>query len=373
MAFAWEYRRFASLEEFEQYVNGLHTTSISWVRGITIHHTYIPTLALWKKRGDEVSMNGLAKYYRDDVDDGAGWPAGPHLFITDTAILQGTPLYTVGVHGVMCNNKWGIEVVGDYNRVPWSPGTDHMVIGATAILAKKARMNPLAKTPSGHYVIEGHRDCNSPKTCPGSAISMTVVRQNVARTMKMVQPVAPVHVNGIEKLLVVGVARQSATYQQWRQYLINNGVTTDMLSEPEMQRVYNLCEDLNLDAAFLSAVWKQEGFVDNPEDEFEGKPVIGGSELQRASHNPINMRAADGEQRATVTYNGVKWLQSMSWQLGLMQAIIHLKNEYADRRGLLHVEDIIPVLAGTKPGTDSATYIANVRKRISDQRALAFT
>lgn len=357
--FAWAYKKF-TLEQFAEYVHLLPATQLAWFRRITIHHTYIPTLAQWKAAGDVARMHGVANYYRNDL----GWPAGPNLFITDTHILQGTPITQSGIHATICNaNSLGLEVVGDYNRVPWSPGTEHMVLGAIAILFRKKHMSVSPDT------LNGHRDCNSPKTCPGESISMDMVRRNLKRNMGM--PTIPIAVPA-ENRLVIGVVKQTATFAQWSKYLRDNGVTVSMLSHPEMQRIYDLMVGLNIDAAFMAAVWKQESFKDNPNDEFLERAVIGGGDLQRQSRNPLNMKSNEQEHRQKVFYNGVWWLGYSTWQAGWLACIVHVKNEYGDHRGILTLEDFVNTHAPKGDGgNDPPTFIANIKTRMAAMAAMA--
>lgn len=145
----------------------------AWVHGATIHHTYRPTRDQW--RGD-ASMRGLRDFYI-----GKGWSAGPHLFIAPDGIWQLTPLNLEGVHATVCNHaRWGIEVVGDYDAEPWPAPIADLTYGALTALF---RWRGLAAD-----TLNGHRDCNSPKTCPGTAIQLPAVRAALARRMTAVPP-----------------------------------------------------------------------------------------------------------------------------------------------------------------------------------------
>ncbi len=140
-----------------------------WVKGVTIHHTISPTLAQWQGRR---SMTSLLGFYRDV----RGWSAGPHLFITPSAIWQLTPLNVPGIHGNLCNaTHWGIEVVGSYDLFPWPAAVAEQVYGTLAALLKWTGLRADR--------INGHRDCGSPKTCPGRAIKIEAVRVEVMRRL----------------------------------------------------------------------------------------------------------------------------------------------------------------------------------------------
>lgn len=119
------------------------------------------------------------------------------------------------------------------------------------------------------------------------------------------------------------------------------------LSDQEITRIYALCTWLEIEPAFVIALWKREG----------GSP-LGGSPLQQQTHQPMNLKAAPGEWRRTVAYNGAHWLWSESFQTGLIRGLTHLKDEYG-ARGLLTVRQIIPVFAPSAEN-DVDGYIASV-------------
>lgn len=176
MAFLWDAKQF-NLQEYEAY---LHTLADpSWVKGITLHHTWKPTQSQWLGMR---SMAALARYYQYQVvnpDGSKGWPAGPQLFLclgapnpADDGIFQGTPVNRPGVHAGACNKDHiGIEVVGDFDHAKYSTALSELV---TSVIASTCRWAGLAATQ-----VIGHRDCGSPKTCPGSAIIMSDVQKLV--------------------------------------------------------------------------------------------------------------------------------------------------------------------------------------------------
>lgn len=172
--FLWEIRFWPTLAEFESYLATLPPPS--WCNGVTIHHTYIPTIAQWRGRS---SMVGLGNYYKNEVqnpDGSRGWPAGPQLFIAPEGIWQGTPITRRGVHAGICNaSRIGMEVVGNYDPAPWKEPIAGYAYGALAAICRWLKIGPER--------INGHRDCDSPKTCPGRAIDMGVVRSTVANRL----------------------------------------------------------------------------------------------------------------------------------------------------------------------------------------------
>lgn len=183
--FAWEPQHFATVEAFRAYTETL--TVPAWVSGTTLHHTYIPVPAQWR---GPASMEGLRAYYRDTKK----WDAGPHLFLcagapnpANDGIFIGTPLRTQGIHAGVCNDDhWGIEIVGDYDKTPWSPRLKSLIYGTVEALEALGHF--------GSERVQGHRECLANKSCPGAAINMNVVRaeleQRATATGKYVRVVA---------------------------------------------------------------------------------------------------------------------------------------------------------------------------------------
>lgn len=172
MSFAIDVRQWKTVDAFAKHLAAHDPAICSWVQGMIIHHTWRPTQSQWRGRA---SIEGMKAYYERLNPP---WDAGPHLFIVsgspnaaDDGIWQMTPLNMVGVHAGVCNStNWGIEVVGDYDDEPWDAATRALVVGAAAELAK---WRGIIISPD---TVKGHRDCNSPKSCPGKAINMQQVR-----------------------------------------------------------------------------------------------------------------------------------------------------------------------------------------------------
>lgn len=120
------------------------------------------------------------------------------------------------------------------------------------------------------------------------------------------------------------------------------------LSVIEMERVYRLAMWLQVEPAFLIALWKHEG----------GSP-LGSSELQRQTFNPLNIKAPATEWRKIVQSNGSMFYWYESFQIGLMQAVLHLKVQYG-AQGLTTVREILPVFAPSSDGNNVAAYIRSV-------------
>lgn len=160
--FAADIRHWPTLASFEAHLAAHDPAICAWVAGLTYHHTYRPTLAQWR---GAASMRGMQAYYV-----GKGWPSGPHLYIAPDGIWQMTPLNLPGTHATVCNpHTWGVEVVGDYDLAPWPPIIRDLALGVGVALLRWRGLSP--------ETVRGHRDCNSPKSCPGRAVSMQEVRR----------------------------------------------------------------------------------------------------------------------------------------------------------------------------------------------------
>jgi hypothetical protein len=118
------------------------------------------------------------------------------------------------------------------------------------------------------------------------------------------------------------------------------------LNTTEIYRVYDFAKWLDIDPAFIIALWAHEG----------GR-TFGSSDFQRRTRNALAVKGADG-----------KFLTFESFQLGLFYGILHLKQRYGSN-GLLTVGQIIPVYAPTSDGNNPATYIKSVIEDIEYMRA----
>lgn len=176
--------------------------------GSTYHNTYRPTEAQWFGRA---SMDAMQKDYI-----AKGWSAGPHFYLALGSrkaewdgIWQMTPPTSPGVHGVTCNtDRFGIEVVGDFNVNAPSLPQQQLLIDTLVVLHRWAHLGPN---------LNAHRDCVV-RTCPGQAfydlkpklIAQLAARLNqaglyVVRHTEAIQeaprPDAPVALNDTAELL----------------------------------------------------------------------------------------------------------------------------------------------------------------------------
>lgn len=160
-SFAWQFPS-PCYPDLAALVRALPNPAPSYLAGLTLHHTWKPTIDQWR---GERSMAALGRFYRDTNK----WPAGPHLFVGPDGIWGGTPLGVRGVHGGNCNrDRIGIEIVGDYDQAPWPPELQARVLALSVALLHWLRAD--------ERMVNGHRECPSEKTCPGRAVNMQVVR-----------------------------------------------------------------------------------------------------------------------------------------------------------------------------------------------------
>lgn len=162
MTFHWDIQYYPTRLEYQAAL--LPFTVPRWIEGVTIHHTWKPTQADW--RGKK-SMESLGRFYQ-----AKGWSGGPHLFLAPDGIWAGTPLSHTGVHAGACNSVMiGLEIVGDFDKQPWDLGLRERVYALLVLL--------LHWMGKDEKAVVGHRECLKNKSCPGTAISMVTVRDQV--------------------------------------------------------------------------------------------------------------------------------------------------------------------------------------------------
>jgi hypothetical protein len=173
--FAMDVRQWKTVAAFRAHLANYRAATVApWAQGVVVHHTVKPVAADWR---GAASMLALAKFYRDS----SKWTRGPHLFVAsgapdpgDNGIWQLTPLNLQGIHAGECNAAmWGMEVVGNYDAHGWPPDVAALAQGAAAALLAWKGLRVTGAT------VKGHRDCNSPKSCPGNAINLEAVRRGV--------------------------------------------------------------------------------------------------------------------------------------------------------------------------------------------------
>jgi hypothetical protein len=173
-------RHWPTLAEFEAHLAQYDPAICRWVKGLCIHHTYIPTVAQWRGRA---SMDGMLEFYA-----GKGWDGAPHIYVAPDGLYQMNPLNLPGIHAGPCNkDHWGMEVVGDYDKAFWQEPIRSLAYGAICALL---RWRGLAAD-----TVKGHRECMPhQKTCPGSAIDLDRLRADVAQRLSVLAAPTPVPV-----------------------------------------------------------------------------------------------------------------------------------------------------------------------------------
>jgi hypothetical protein len=216
--FAWTTIHYTTLDTYRRALMPFKVPP--WIKGITLHHSYIPTRAQWR---GHATMEGTKQYYI-----GLGWPAGPHLFLaadvpnsSDAGIWAGTPLASPGVHAGKCNaDHIGIEIVGNYDIEPWPVAVADLVYGVVPLLMQWAGIPPER--------VQGHFECLNDKSCPGSKIHMDDVRAELARRRAGTPPppAAPAALTNASSL----IAPPRATQQQCVAYITKrvHGVYSDL-------------------------------------------------------------------------------------------------------------------------------------------------
>jgi len=140
--------------------------------------------------------------------------------------------------------------------------------------------------------------------------------------------------------IVVGTTIQTATVDQITLFALQRKAP---VSRIEIDRVCELCRWLDIDAAFVFAVWQHE----------QGIP-LGNSLIGSLTHNPFNIKAYG--RWPSVPAKGAKWNVYESWQLGLFAAVMHLKQFYGANK-LQSIGEIIPMFAPKSDKNDPASYI----------------
>ena len=146
----------------------LSTVSLRWAkRGVCIHHTAYPDLAMRPKGLTVQHIRNMEDGYRND----RGWSSGPHLYVDEDQIFGMSPMDARGVHAVSFNKDTiGIEMLGDYD-VNDSPevgrGAEVVDLTVQAVATILEAMGLEASPETIHF----HRDDpNTSKTCPGLKI-----------------------------------------------------------------------------------------------------------------------------------------------------------------------------------------------------------
>lgn len=170
MPLTWTQKHWPTLEAFIAHLAQHDPAIAPWAKGVTVHHTYIPTVAQWR---GAATMDGIRRYY-----EGKGWKGAPHLFVAPDGIWEGNPLNLPGIHAGDCNDDhWGVEVVGNYDLGPWQEPINSLARGVITTLYRWRGLTDAS-------TLRGHRECLPNKSCPGGAIDMNDLRRWLAGELR---------------------------------------------------------------------------------------------------------------------------------------------------------------------------------------------
>jgi hypothetical protein len=194
---------------------------------LVLHHTWKPTIAQWQSRA---SMAGMQSYYQ-----GKGWKAGPHVYAAPDGIWLATPMHTEGIHANAFNggrrngHYWysiGLEMVGDYDDERPSGAVWDASLAVIGGLSRRLNIPPLE-------LIRFHREANPQKSCPGRAVTMAWVQEEV-RAWLDGRPAAPPQAS------IVGIGRDyacspemKAAYEAHGGLIWNGFATSDEYEAPD--------------------------------------------------------------------------------------------------------------------------------------------
>ncbi len=189
--FAWDGRNLIGIEQFKSYLTSLGRAPF-WLKGVTVHHSYIPDQNTWRGQS---TMSGMQNYYQNRVEwkDGngvvhRGWSAGPQLFLApDNKFWIGTPLNQQGIHAGAFNSSFiGIENIGNFDIAPPSDIVRNRCMDAIIAIFQWKGITQVSLD-----TVRGHRECGSPKSCPGSKWDMNAFRRDLGLALHMANTPKP--------------------------------------------------------------------------------------------------------------------------------------------------------------------------------------
>lgn len=152
-----------SLKEFQAYLAEVEKPA--WCRGVCLHHTASPSLAMRPAGFQAQHIRNIESFYKEK-----GWRAGPHLFTDENEIFGMTPLTEKGIHAVSFNQTTiGIEVLGNYDLEFANTGRGlecwKLAAGVTKLILSWLNL------PANAGTVLFHRDDpKTTKTCPGRKV-----------------------------------------------------------------------------------------------------------------------------------------------------------------------------------------------------------
>ncbi len=177
--FIADIRQWHTALEFERDLSRIQSNDMEWAQAIVLHHTRKPLPTTW--RGAR-SLELLIEYYHSIKHR----LTGPHLYIVngamnafDDGIWQLTPLQTEGVSMASESKQAiGVEIVGNYDRIPWPPATKRLLYDVLQALLRKLTLGPCD--------VYGHHELGGNSSCPGNMIVMRQVRLELADEFKLI-------------------------------------------------------------------------------------------------------------------------------------------------------------------------------------------
>lgn len=159
-----------------RYLSTITPQAGQWVRGATVHNTYIPNRGQWMGQS---SMNAIWHFYQTTHR----WDRGPHLFIAartpnarNDGIWVGTQLDRVGIHAGPCNSsRLGLEFVIDAQAERWPEDLLDLAGELLAALAKHFNFK--------EDDVNQHNICMPGRTCPGRYTSLPSIQRRMTYYM----------------------------------------------------------------------------------------------------------------------------------------------------------------------------------------------
>jgi hypothetical protein len=183
MGFSNVGKSWKSIESFRQslaFLGALPWGDQAW-RGVCIHHTSAPSLAMRPNGLTDQHIINIRDHYRDKKR----WSSGPHLFIDDFRIMGMCPLTERGVHAEGFNRSYiGVEMLGDYDNESVVSGRGAVVIRRTQEVAAMLLL-AMSKEVTNE-TLKFHRDDvkNTKKSCPGTRVDKQDFMEGVRHFME---------------------------------------------------------------------------------------------------------------------------------------------------------------------------------------------
>ena len=194
-------------EQTLERINALQWTD--WrPQGITLHNTAEPSLAQWAETGaaHDARIRNLQSFYEHEQ----GWHAGPHWFVSRNWINWFSNPLQSGIHSRCFNaTRFGIEMVGDYNKEEFNSGDGAMVrdnaVFLIAALNLKFNFDPGDLTFHVECKKDNH-DCPGKKVVKADVISrvremMATLRSGPAISVRPRMPAASASAGASRRLL----------------------------------------------------------------------------------------------------------------------------------------------------------------------------